>query len=313
MKILLVHPGPPLSQHDVWQGWGKALRELGCDVTGYRTDHFLLKYKVWPPSDFAAKRVQGEIFLAARTRRPDVVFFVGTSFIEPPLLADIEAARIPVVILHTESPYEDTRQLELAPYARVNLVNDPMNLDLYKEAGPALYVPHSYDPQVHYPGNGAKDIDFTFIGSALPSRVEFFTAMGLDGIDACVDGGGWPGSPNGVANSDAAGLYRRSRMGLNLYRREGETAEGVAAGPREVEMAACGLPFLRDPRDEGDELLPFLPVFHSPAEAMELLKAWLTDNKMRESTAARLPEAVKDRTFSTQAARILRFLEEEHA
>ena len=41
-----------------------------------------------------------------------------------------------VVLLHTESPYQDDEQLERAAHADVNLLNDPVNIDAYRELGP---------------------------------------------------------------------------------------------------------------------------------------------------------------------------------
>jgi hypothetical protein len=47
-------------------------------------------------------------------------------------------------------------------------------------------------------------------------------------------------------NARAAEVYRSARVGINLYRREAQRPElsaGWSMGPREVEMAACGLFF----------------------------------------------------------------------
>jgi hypothetical protein len=35
MKVLIVHPGPDFSVHDVYAGWFEALQKLGCQVAGY--------------------------------------------------------------------------------------------------------------------------------------------------------------------------------------------------------------------------------------------------------------------------------------
>jgi hypothetical protein len=82
-------------------------------------------------------------------------------------------------------------------------------------------------------------------------------------------------------------------------------------GPRELELAACGAFFLRDPRGEGDELLPMLPRFESPAEASALLRWYLDHPDQRAELAAAARSAVQDRTFDTNAARLLRLMEKE--
>ena len=108
--------------------------------------------------------------------------------------------------------------------------------------------------------------------------------MGLDGLDVLL-AGNWrlikdTDSPllkhvahdvdDCLDNEKTVRVYNSAKAGLNFYRREAletDNADGVAMGPREVEMAASGLFFLRDSRPEGDALLPSLPVFASPEDA----------------------------------------------
>ena len=213
------------------------------------------------------------------------------------------------------------------------MLNDPANLRLYDEwAIPAMYMPHAYRPAVHYPRTVPLEdpIDFTFIGTCFKSRLEFFERLDLAGIDALIAGNDWGKIPETsplvpyigtgltdadcVHNADTADLYRRSAMGINFYRRESEDEHlgdvGIAMGPREVEMAACNLCFLRDPREEGDKLLHMLPTFASPEDASEQLRWWLANPVEREEAARRAREAVRDRTFVNNARRLLRALEE---
>jgi len=107
-----------------------------------------------------------------------------------------------------------------------------------------------------------------------------------------------------VDNLETADTYRRSRLGINFYRRESEKAhvgEGWAIGPREVEMAACGIPWLRDPRGESDELFPFLPTFKTIEEAADLLRWYLADEIRRVKLGMRAKDAIRDRTFLNHA------------
>ena len=58
-------------------------------------------------------------------------------------------------------------------------------------------------------------------------------------------------------NDATVDLYSSCKISANFYRREGApgvSTDGWAMGPREVELAACGTFFLRQPRGEGDEL-----------------------------------------------------------
>jgi spore maturation protein CgeB len=264
---------------------------------------------------------------------PDTVLFVSGFFTTAGLLEVVRKRGHKVVFLNTESPYQEDAQLTRAQFTDLTMLNDPANLHLYDELGiPALYVPHAYRPAVHYPRKRpAKDpLDLTFIGTAFKSRIEFFERMNFQGVDFLLAGNDWGKIPETsplvpyigtglvdadcVHNTDTADLYRRSRMGINFYRRESEDEHAgdvaIAMGPREVEMAACGLPFLRDPRDEGDKLLHMLPTFTSPEDASEQLRWWLAHDTEREEAARLARAAVADRTFVSNARRLLRALDE---
>jgi spore maturation protein CgeB len=352
MRILIVHPGPlpDFSVHDVYAGWVDALRALGCEVMGYNLNDRLIFYSM-ALIDTGEKDEEGhpivrqamnqdQAFHAAMQGLtdtlfkfwPDVVFFISAFFTTAKLFELLRARRFRTVILHTESPYQDDEQLVRGSMADLNLLNDPVNLERFRERGPAWYMPHAYRPDVHYPRTGPRDpevaSDLCFIGTAFKSRIELFEAMDLDGIDVLIGGNDWGsisaespaarfvgsgiGNPDCVDNPQAARLYRHALAGLNYYRREAEDTwegEAWAMGPREVEMAAIGLPFLRDPRGEGDEVLSMLPRFSSPAEASEQLRWLLAHEREREAMAAQAREAVAGRTFEGNAKHFLSMLE----
>lgn len=257
--------------------------------------------------------------------RPHVLLSVSTFWPDVQIFDMARRTGTKVVLLHTEAPYENQRQLRLAPHADLNLVNDPTNIAQYEALAPTVYAPHAYSPTLHCPGpSKEKPSDFAFCGTGYPSRVAFFEAMDLAGVDVAL-AGNWMNlddeSPlrshvvhdldECFDNADTVALYRAAKLGINIYRRESERPElsaGWALGPREVEMAAIGLPFLRDPRGEGDEILPMLPTFDSPEEASELLRWWLAHDSARETAAMKAREAIADRTFENHAAKLLRLL-----
>jgi hypothetical protein len=325
-----------------------------------------------------------EILKPAFLAWPDVVLLIS-AFWYPPFLLDVMRGRgMKVVLLHTESPYQDSEQLERAAHADISLVNDPVNITAYQALGPAAYMPHAYREKIHYPADpgAGKTWDLSFVGTGFPSRIEFFEAMALhlerrpggaplrqeagqevpealesssrreagsieasvpdslaasrsssslpgrfarSGLNVCL-AGPWldlpPDSPLRdwtmfeheacVTNDDTAEIYRQSRCGINFYRRESEQAhagEGWACGPREIELAACGTWFARDPRGEGDELFPALPRFTGPAEASEHIRWALAHPRERDKAAAQAREAVADRTFGNNARRLLKLLD----
>jgi hypothetical protein len=351
VRILVVHPGPDFSVHDVYAGWTEALRELGCEVAGYNLNDRLIFYSR-ALLDTGEKDEQGlpivkqamdadQAYLmaiqglshACYTMWPDVVLFVSAFFLTAGTMQLLRQRRHKLVVLHTETPYQDEEQLMRAEMADLNLLNDAVSLDKFRELGPAEYMPHAYRPRVHYPLGRAQPTpglasDLCFIGTAFKSRVTFFEAMDLAGIDVLLGGNEWGslppdsplapfvGTPRGdadcVDNVQAAGLYRHARTGINFYRREGEDGwdeRAWAMGPREVEMAACGLFYLRDPRGEGDKVLSMLPTFGDPAEASAQLRWWLAHDAERERAAILARAAIADRTFANHARRLLAMLD----
>lgn len=348
MRWLIVHPGPNFSVDDVYRGWAEALRAVGEDVMEYNFDDRLLFFDaaLMPAPDAVPDADGRSLARKAMTREqatenaadglmgacyrwwPDVVLVVSAFFIPEFYLQVMRARRHRIVMLFTEAPYQDAEHLVMARYADACLVNDPLNIEKYREACKvAEYAPHSYRPKVHYPANSKPDLDLAFVGTGFPSRIKFFEDMNLAGLDVAL-GGLWPGlaedSPlrphllphddgdGCMRNEETAALYRRSLTGINFYRREGQDGwdgQGFAIGPREVEMAACGLWFARDARPESDELFPFLPSFTSPAEASEQIRWALAHDGEREKAAAMAREAIADRTFGNAAKRLLALLD----
>jgi spore maturation protein CgeB len=341
VRWLAVQPGPEWSIQDVYAGWVEALRGLGEQVFEYKLADRLIFFEraampvadseyrkaITDPDHVIAAAIDG-VYSDLYRLRPDVLLVVAGHFIPAKLLDLARLSGTRVVVLHTESPYEDERQVLLAGHADLNLVNDPTNIEAFKAVAPTVYMPHAYRPAVHRPGPASADLvsEFVFVGTGWPSRIEFFEAMNLEGVDVAL-AGNWQGLAEGsplrkfvahdigecLDNADAVGLYQSSKVGLNLYRREAQhptLIDGWAMGPREVELAACGLFFLREPRPEGDEVLGMLPTFTSPGEASELLHWWLAHDTERSAVAAQARAAIADRTFDAHAAMLMRLLEQ---
>lgn len=334
MRILCVEPGPNFSVQDCHRGWVRAFRHLGCEVVslnlGDRLDLYSLshiqKQGEWVKAltDTEALQMASKgVETAAFEFWPDVVFITSCFFIPAFTMNLLRARGMKVVIFHTESPYEDDKQIERAGYADLNLVNDPTNLERFREVAPTEYQWHCYDPAVHFPHPPSPEhaSDFTFVGTGFPSRVEFFEKVQWDGIDVAL-AGHWsrladdsPLRPfvahdidECIDNDDAVSLYSSTKMSANLYRQEAqrpELVDGWSMGPREVELAACGTPFLRQSRGEGDELLGFLPRFETPHEFGEQLRWWLARDGARDAIAEKARAVLAERTFVDSAKRLL--------
>ena len=351
-RVLIVHPGPEFSVADVFTGWMEAFTSLGIRTIDYNLgDRLAFYFSALSPTGKVDEAGNPQLRRAFTEREqaiglavnglgstflqfwPQLVIVVSSFFITPRMIAVMRDRGAKVVVLHTEVPYEDDRQLQVAAWADMNLLNDKVTIDKYQAVAPSYYMPHAYRPKLHYPGPGDPEYasDFCFVGTAYPSRWEFFNRMhaagAFDGIEPLL-AGNWahPDQEDSpllkyVAHDPAecfdgtqtAQVYRAGKVGLNMYRREAQEncldRGGWSMGPREVEMAACGLFFLRDPRGESDAILPMLPTFAGPEDAAEQVQWWVHHDAEREEAAMAARAAIRGRTFEANAKTLLGLLE----
>jgi spore maturation protein CgeB len=341
MRILVVHPGPDYSVADVYNGYAEAFAQLGHQVRGFNLNDRITFYtnieidgRHLEPGD-AAKIVNKHLLAKCYEFMPDLIVVVSGFFIDQ-FSWDLWKHRPhQVVCLFTESPYEDDKQVRTAEQAAPTLVvvNDPANLDRFRQAGiRTFYIPHSYRPELHRPDPTVpKRWDFGFVGTGYQSRIQFFEQVAWGGLDVAL-AGHWKGLADGSPlhrfvihdlddcydNDDTVRLYQQSRVSANLYRASRgfahaeangrDLADGWAVGPREIELAASGTFFLREPRGEGDLLFPMLPTFTDPGEFGSLLRWALAHDDECADAAARARAAIADRTFVNHARRLLALL-----
>jgi spore maturation protein CgeB len=343
MRWLVAHPGPGFSVHDVFTGYYEALEELGEQAFEFNLDDRLVFYdraylladeerglfrKAFADGDTAVAHALNGLAAAMWKLQPHVLLVVSGFFTDHELLDHARRLGTKVVLLCTESPYEDDRQLDLAAHVDLCVLNDPTNLERFQQVTRSVYLPHAYRPSLHHPGPARDEYrcDLGFVGTGYPSRIKFFEAMDLAGLDVKL-GGNWmrldgTDSPlrkylahdldSCMDNTDAADLYRSAKASLNLYRREAahpELEQGWAMGPREVELAATGTFFIRDQRDEGDEVLRMLPVFADPGDASDKLRFYLGRDRLRADLAGQARDAIAGRTFTSNARQLLRLLD----
>ena len=335
MRALVVAPGPNFSVADVYRGWAEGIASLGVETKLFELDKLLSWYGsahvqkdgewVRPYDDvqamhLAAGHLRGELY----AWWPDVCIVVS-GFYMYEMLVDMARNRgTKMVLIATEEPYETTRTLEKAKWGWDAVVlNDPVNIDLYRDEldCPVLYGPHCYRPEVHCPGPASQLSDVAFVGTGYPSRQRFLERVDWSGLDLAL-AGNWEDAPTSlqrhvvhpleecIENVDAVGLYRGAIASFNLYRLEDDggldsSADGMAIGPREVELAATGTWFARQSRPESDELFPMLPTFDNPEELGDLLRWAKANPDLRQSAAERARAAVADRTFPKNAERLL--------
>src|ERR1700743_2884924 len=203
MRIIAAQPGPHFSVHDVHTGWVEALRGLGHKVAEYNLSDRLTFYDAAMielpdkqlrkalPHEQAYELAANVLYAMLYKNKPDLLF-VTSGFFYPAEMWDIARSYgTRIVMLHTESPYEDDRQLSLAEHVDINILNDPTHLGLFKSLNPkSYYMPHSYRPGFHCPGKPIENVaaDFAFVGTGYPSRIAFLEAMDLYGLDVLLAG-----------------------------------------------------------------------------------------------------------------------------
>lgn len=331
MRILTVEPGPAFSVADVHRGWLRAFQR-----TGNQTRNFNLADRI----NFCENAIRGKVseaekghvaarMVAEQLRAtcfdywPDLIV-IFSAFLVPPETFDIIRSRgIRIAVILTESPYEDPSQQPIAARSDLAFINDPTNLEQYRQTQPnTWYSPQAYDPEVHYRRPVADDLrsDFAWVGTAFPSRIAFFEQVDWTGIDVALAGNWQQLDPNSplqnflvhdseacFSNDATADLYSSTHVSANLYRKE--SAEGFdvgwAMGPREIELAATGTFFLREPRPESDQILSMLPSFTTPEEFGEKLRWFLAHPEQREQAALKARTAVADRTFDNNVKHLL--------
>jgi spore maturation protein CgeB len=335
-RAIVVHPGPHFSVADVHNGVVKGLRNNGVEVMDFNLDRRLDFYvnaqieqngEVRKAFEYEAACTMAAMGLEAACYRfwPDVVIVMSGFFLPPEVYKVIRARRQHLVLWCTESPYEDDRQLDQAHAVDTVILNDPTNIDRFRERNPRTwYLPHSYDPDLHYPGSGSDEwrCDFGFVGTGYPSRVKFFEQVDWTGVNALF-AGNWMNVPDDsplqkhlvhargecIDNRDTAELYRSCKVSANLYRKEAEAddlVDGWAMGPREVELAACRTFFLREPRFESDALLWMYPTFDGPDDLGDQVRWWVDHPNQRDEATRKAAAAVADRTFNATTAELLR-------
>lgn len=332
MKILVVKPGPLFSVEDVANGWIKGLTNLGHDVVtfdlGEKMSYFANANELMRKGERdPTKDAENAALLAAEVlagscwqHQPDVVLII-TGYYLPPIFYDLARKQHKVVLMVTESPYEDDRHLLQASHCDMLVVNDTRNLEAFNEITPSFYYGHGYDPDIHYQGKGDINFisEFCFVGTGFPERIEMFEQIDWNKLEA-VFAGNWlyteDDSPlrqlvvhdldDCVDNKIAAQIYRSSLMSANIYRKQHTYSyDGDSCGPREIEMAACGLFFLRESRKESDEIFHMLPTFDGAKDLENKIHYWLVHPDERNAKAEQAKKAIVDRSFDVLAEQFI--------
>lgn len=345
LRVLLVHPGAQWSTCDVYYGLLFGLRAHGVDVEQYRFDTRILSagkalWALWrvkkksqpdlPKPNHHDVQYQASVGILEMALRyqSDVVLVVSAMLIHPDVLKYLKRAGMRVVVLFTESPYDEEQELRVAAMVDGGWTNERTSVSKFREVNPNIgYLPHAWHPEKHYVSTRMNpDIpahDVVFVGSGFAERVTWFNSIDWTGIDLGLYGT-WKGlglnkqvraciKAEQIDNEMTAALYRRAKVGLNLYRSSkgwGRQAPRImhaeSLSPRAYELAACGAFHVSEYRAEiVDVFGDLVPTFTSPSEAAALIRLWLNDPAGRRRVADALPACVAERSWVQRAATVL--------
>jgi len=345
VKLLMLHPGASWSTADVATGLRYGLMYHGISVVDYRLDARIARANKWLSGAWKAARKEdpyfekpndhdvflqaaGDVVNMALDHRVDAVVVVSGMFLTPRILVRLKRAHIPAAVLFTESPY-DLQELTMAGMHDHDgqrilsgcWTNERSAVEGFQEVHPnSGYLPHAWHPERHRPGPQPGDDqvpahDVVFVGSSFQERIDWLSAIDWTGIDFGLYGQ-WKALRNHrlrkyvrgdgpITNEMTAALYRRAKIGLNLYRTSkgwGKHAEHIthaeSLNPRAYELAACGVFHLSDDRAEVGEVFgDRVPTFRHPTEASGLIRSWLADPEGRARIAAELPACVAEMSW----------------
>lgn len=341
MRILLVGAGAAFSTKDVETGLLRALTGQ-AEVFYYALDSRIDLARAWlhnlwrargrvpedrPSWPDAIYRGSVEAFEMALRFDVDWVVVISGMFFHPDVLELMRRARLRTAVLFTESPYEDDKQAVMAGLADLSWTTERTSVDQLH----ARYLRHAYDPELHQTGLPLDlDVpahDVVFVGTGWAERIDALKSVNWTGIDLGLYGNwGLLGSRSplrkfvrggAITNDSTAALYRRARIGLNLYRSSkgyGRTVEHVqgaeSLNPRAYELAACGIFQVSDYRAEvGETFGDAVPTF-SPGGLEDVLRAYLQDSPARHYAARQARQRIMPHTFAARAAQVLADLDQ---
>jgi spore maturation protein CgeB len=240
---------------------------------------------------------------------------------------------VPMVLLLTESPYDDQDQAVIMHkgHASAAFTNDLRSVETLREMSGVhtVYLPHAYDPEVHHPGvvGSQWHSDVFFHGTMFPERQAMFDGLNgregviIDGPDPTFKVEDWDEVDEMLEkmmpNAELAQYYRGAKIALNYHRTViGATDEGLqhigngaaySIGPRAYEIAACGaFQLCDDTRPELKEVFgDSVATYRDKQELEDQIDYYLRDESERLRMAQEALERVQGCTFEARAREIV--------
>lgn len=342
MRILVIHPGSTISTSDVFEGVCTGLAAAGCEVITYSLHGRLrpadkalhAQWRVarkrnpdFPRPTVADISYQSTLPIFEKLYRfdPDAVLFISGVLVIAETFRMIRK-RHTVGVLLTESPYLMPHEQRLVQEVDIAWTNERAALAGLRTGQPCThYLPHAWLPGRHdqpierLPEMPAHDV--VFVGTGFSERIALLERVDWTGIDLGLYGNWFnveKSSPlmpfithGSITNDQTTALYRRAKIGLNLYRTTTDgtshlTLPADSLNPRAYELAACGVCSLSTPRAEVYERFgDLVPTFRTATELTTLLQTLLVDDEQRLAMAAQLPALVAEETWLARGRQLL--------
>lgn len=345
MKVLLVESGAAWGTAEVEAGLAVGLASHGVELLRYPLEGRLAragrmltaewkhlgKGRPGPTSGDVLYHASKDALIKALREDVDVVLVVAAILFSPDVLILMRRAGLPVTLVLTEAPYDLGREFEYAGYCSGVWTTERSIVPAFRVVPPgfAKYLAHAWHPGIHTPAPRPDDAavpahDVVIVGTGFADRIAWLEAIDWTGIDLGLYGH-WSGllpkrsklkrfvRASTTANTTAAALYRRAKVGINLYRQRsaldasGPVLVGESCNPRAFEMAACGLPHVSTYRPEVAEVFgDVVPVVTTPAEGAAAVRALLDEAPAaRAVRAGALVDAVRGASWIDRAAMVV--------
>lgn len=275
MKVLLTYPGSAFSTYDVAHGYEGALRRAGHEVHTFNYHDQLAFYqeslKFWQKEN-QNFNPHPHMFLIMASERliidvidfvPDIVLIISGYLLHRRAFDMVYKLGVPIVLLLTESPYQDDSQALMIKKGHVDLAFTNDKSSMGNLPGLRAYLPHSYDPSIHYPVevNRRYETDVFFHGTLWPERRELLSGLAdlgpgergsviISGFDPCKQPKAESARKDLIDNVELAKWYNGSKICINHHRtfvgtdEDGDqrhiNGKAWSLGPRAYEIAACG-------------------------------------------------------------------------
>ena len=328
--------------HDVYVGLTNALIGRGHRIHTYQLDARIERSASWlnhcwrkagkpeprPNHADVIYHASYEVTERALHFGVDGVLVISGMFLHPKQLDLLRRAGIRTGVVFTESPYDDGPQQRLAALTDVCWTNERASLSVLRFANPnTQYLAAAYDTERHAllgaaPDESVPQHDVVFVGTGFQERIDLLGAIDWTGIDLGLYGH-WPLLPSRhrlrkylrgsvMDNRKAVDLYRRAKIGLNLYRTSmgfGRDAPKItyaeSMNPRAYELAACGVFQISDRRAEVMETFGYsVPTFRDAVGLEMLVRDYLAKPDERRVCAVAARHSVEPHTFAARAEQL---------